>query len=163
VAAATPTKRRRDGDWGEVLSDIRSPIGDEARFLINGNVISRAIGSGIRRRVRSVWAYWNARMYLACFPEGWFRKRTYQRTERILCYTTSNRAREGAHRRADIARRCCPAHLRLRFFERLPPQALASPRVNSATWSFTKSCMLVGALPVSLNRSSVMRSYRPCA
>jgi hypothetical protein len=48
-------------------------------------------------------------------------------------------------------------------YERPAPQAVASLRVNSATCDFTKSYMLVGVLPVSLNRSSVMRSYRPCA
>lgn len=30
--------------------------------------------------------------------------------------------------------------------------------MNSAAWSLTKSCILVGALPVSWKRSSVMRS-----
>ena len=48
-------------------------------------------------------------------------------------------------------------------YERPAPQAVASLRVNSAACDFTKSYMLVGVLPVSLNRSSVMRSYRPCA
>ena len=40
----------------------------------------------------------------------------------------------------------------------LTGQALISGRVNSAACNLTKSCMLVGFWPVSLNRSSVIRS-----
>ena len=35
-------------------------------------------------------------------------------------------------------------------------------RVNSAVCSLTQSYMLIGFWPVSLNRSSVIRSQRPC-
>src|SRR5262249_16705673 len=39
------------------------------------------------------------------------------------------------------------------------PQECAGTRcLNSAAWSFTKSCMFVGASPVSLRMVSVMRS-----
>ena len=40
----------------------------------------------------------------------------------------------------------------------LTDQALISGRVNSAACNLTKSCMLIGFWPVSLNRSSVIRS-----
>ena len=48
-------------------------------------------------------------------------------------------------------------------YARPAPQAVASLRVNSAACDFTKSYKLVGVLRVSLDRSSVMRSYRHCA
>ena len=34
------------------MSNMKSPVGDEARFAIDGNVISRAIEGDIRRRAR---------------------------------------------------------------------------------------------------------------
>ena len=65
----------------------------------------------------------------------------------------------GSGRKADIV--WGPLNVNQRHFSptrQLANQVLISGRVNSAACNLTKSYMLIGFWPVSLNRSSVIRS-----
>jgi len=44
----------------------------------------------------------------------------------------------------------------------LTNKALIVGLMNSAAYNLTKSCMRIGFWPVSLNRPSLKRSWRPC-